>query len=146
VLAKEGYGFTVMLSYRPPAHLSDAEKQKNITLEFSRLGQKLERRGQPYVGLRVVEKKAGGELHGHALLFVLRSNLDAIRGWADTFEKSARVDYDEYQISVARHARPAVETDVQYVLKQHRWLVPAMMVLAQVGGFGKKATQFAGDA
>ena len=120
VIEKAGYPFTIFATVRPQEGSPDNAAKQRIGLQLARLGQALERRGQPYVGMVAFEKRPGGLLHGHALLFVLPENFDVVRRWADRFDETPQ-PRDEGADSVPKHARPAVETDVLYALKQHRW-------------------------
>jgi DNA-binding XRE family transcriptional regulator len=120
LVEKAGYRFTVFATVRPSRGLSDSEAKRHVSLQFSRLGQALERRGQPYVGMVTFEKRAGGLLHGHAPLFVLPENIDVVRRWADRFDETPQ-PRDESRASVPKHARFAVDGDALYALKQHRW-------------------------
>jgi hypothetical protein len=123
LVEKEGYRFTIFATVRPPRGLPDNEAKKHVTLQFSRLGQALERRGQPFVGMVTFEKREGGLLHGHAPLFVLPENFDVVRRWADRFDET-RLPPDESRASVPKHARFAAESDILYALKQRRWAGP----------------------
>jgi hypothetical protein len=120
LVEKAGYRFTVFATVRPPRGLSDSEAKQYVTLRFSHLGQELERRGQPYVGMVTFEKREGGLVHGHAPFFVLPENFDVVRRWADRFDETPQ-PRDESRASVPTHARFAVASDVLYALKQHRW-------------------------
>lgn len=123
-----GYPFTVFGTIMPPAHLPDSEKQKFIRLKLARLGQALERRGQPYVAMVALEKKRGGSLHGHAPIFVSPENLDVVERWADRFDP-VPVTYDSSP-QVEIHARLVgdafgdVTAAILYALKQHRFAGP----------------------
>ncbi len=117
-LERAGYPLNVFCTITPPIGMSDCEAKRLITLKFARLGQSLERRGQPAVGMTAFEKPIGGNLHGHSLQFVMRQNFDRIERWADRFDKRPR---DKYAFSVEIHARLAIPSDIDYILKEHRW-------------------------
>jgi hypothetical protein len=119
-LERAGYPLNVFCTITPPRGMSDREAKRFITLKISRLGQSLERHGQPFVGMTAFEKPSGGNLHGHALQFIMRHNFDRIERWADRFDNGRA---DEYTCSVEIHARLVTDTNaaVAYMLKQHRW-------------------------
>jgi hypothetical protein len=119
-LKRAGYPLNVFCTITPPRGMSDREAKRFITLKISRLGQSLERHGQPFVGMTAFEKPIGSNLHGHSLQFIMRQNFDMIERWADRFDKGRA---DEYACSVEIHARLVTDTNaaVEYMLKQHRW-------------------------
>jgi hypothetical protein len=126
LIAASGYRWSIFVSLMPPDYLSDAGKQKWIRRKLGRLGQALERRGQPYISQTTLEKKRGGKLHGHALIYVLPENFDMIERHADKFLRVARKKLDG-EISVEFHAEVIGATPddlrnvILYSLKQHRF-------------------------
>jgi hypothetical protein len=118
-----GYRFTVFLTARAPLGLTDGQAKRHVTRSFARLGQALERKGHGYIGLNVYEKPFNGLLHGHALLHVRRECLAAVKRWADRFDEHPARPYEQVE-SVALHARPAVRSDLAYILKQRQFNGP----------------------
>lgn len=126
------YRWSIFVSIRPPAHLSDGDKKKRVNKRLADLGQALERRGQPFIALKVFEKNAGGSLHGHALVFVLPENLDCVTRWSDVFDRSrafaqAREGNDnqvETHAALIGQAREDLRKAVMYAIKQHLWAGP----------------------
>jgi len=118
LLARAGYRFTVFATARAPLGLADdGQAKRHIARSFARLGQALERKGHDYIGLTTYEK-IRGLLHGHALVHVRPDCLWIVERWADRFDD--RPVYGPIE-SVALHARPAVRSDLDYVLKQRRF-------------------------
>lgn len=128
-IVNSGYRWTIFVSIRPPAHLSDGEKQKRIQLILARIGQALKRRGVPYIAMRIYEKPVGGSLHGHALIYAPKEHFDVIERLADKFDRVARKKLDT-DISVETHARLIGGTQddlrraILYPLKEHLWAGP----------------------
>jgi hypothetical protein len=120
LLARAGYGFTVFLTARAPLGLTDGRAKRHVALSFARLGQALERKGHDYIGLTTYEKRVGGLLHGHALVHVRRDCMWVVKRWADRFDEHPVKPYERIE-SVALHGRPAVHSDLGYVLKQRRF-------------------------
>lgn len=119
-LERQGYKPTILATVRPDTpDLSDSEAKKEIGLKFARLGQALERKGHSYIGIICYEKSPDGLMHGHALLHVRRGQRKVVARWADIFGDKGREGPD-----VPIHARPAVASDIDYILKQHRWSGP----------------------
>ena len=56
----------------------------------------------------------------HALLHVRRDCLSVVKRWADRFDERP-LRLREQVESVALHARPAVNSDLAYILKQRRF-------------------------
>jgi hypothetical protein len=117
-LGRAGFLLNVFCTITPPPEMSDSDAKRSIALKLARFGQSLERAGQPFVGMTAYEKPLGGNLHGHSLQFVMRRNFDRIERWADRFDgrRSNACDY-----SVEIHARLAAPSDIDYLLKEHRW-------------------------
>jgi hypothetical protein len=110
-----------MLTIRPPASLSDIEAKKYIQRKkLVRLGEKLERHGQLSIAVTVFEKKPGGVLHSHTLIYVHPDNLKDIERFADwcNWLRGGRPE----NVSVEIHARRIDDINgaSEYVLKQHR--------------------------
>jgi hypothetical protein len=91
----------------------------------------LERDGHGYIGLTVYEKPFNGILHGHALLHVRRECLSVVKRWADRFDDRPLKSCEPVE-SVALHARPAVQSDLEHILKQ-RQLTARASALASSG-------------
>jgi hypothetical protein len=89
-LARQGRPLNVMVTYRPPEGLSDAEAKRWINLRHGRIGQALKRRGHAFIGLKVFEKRPGDRLHAHGLYHVARRDMDIIKRAVDVFEQKAR--------------------------------------------------------
>lgn len=123
LLARAGYRFTVFATARAPLGLTDSQAKKHIARSFARLGQALKRNGHGYIGLNAYEKPIAGFLHGHALLHVRRDCMAVVKRWADRFDEP-RAKPCEPAESVNLHARPAVSSDLAYVLKQRRFNGP----------------------
>ena len=102
---------------RAPLGLTDSQAKRHVARSFARLGQALERKGHGYIGLNVYEKPVNGLLHGHALLHVRRDCLSVVKRWADRFDERPPRLREQVE-SVALHARPAVRSDLAYILKQ----------------------------
>jgi hypothetical protein len=115
-----GYRFTVFVTARAPLGLTDAQAKRHVARSFARLGQALERKGHGYIGLNVYEKPFTGLLHGHALLHVRLDCLSIVKRWADRFDERPTRLREQVE-SVALHARPAVRSDLDYILKQRRF-------------------------
>ena len=124
LLVWTGYPFTIFATARAPRGLSDGEAKRHVTMSFARLGQALERKGHGYIGLKAYEKKLGGLLHGHPLLHVRRECLSVVNRWADRFDERRPAKPREPVEGVALHARPAVRSDLGYVLKQRQFNGP----------------------
>jgi hypothetical protein len=139
LLALAGYPFTVFATARAPLGLTDGQAKRHIARSFARLGQALERKGHGYIGLNGYEKPLGGLLHGHALLHVRRECLPVVKRWADRFDERPARPHDQVE-GVALHARPAVRSDLAYVLKQHRFKGP----FERPGEFWQRSAPFAG--
>jgi hypothetical protein len=123
LLALARYPFTVFATARAPLGLTDGQAKRHIARSFARLGQALERKGHDYIGLASYEKPVGGLLHGHALLHVQRECLPVVKRWADRFDERPARPREQVE-SVALHARPAIKSDLDYVLKQRRFNGP----------------------
>jgi hypothetical protein len=123
LLARAGYRFTVFATARAPLGLTDSQAKRHIARSFARLGQALERKGHDYIGLTTYEKKVAGLLHGHALVHVRQDCLPVVRRWADRFDERPPKPCEPAE-SVNLHARPAVNSDLAYVLKQRRFNGP----------------------
>ena len=120
-LARQGYPLNVMVTYRPPDDLSDAEGKRWIALRHARIGQALERNGHAFIGLKAFEKRPGARLHAHALYHVTRSCMGVIENAVDLFERNPKRGQKG---DVPIHGRHATPEDVGYVLKQRRWAGP----------------------
>ena len=123
LLALAGYRFTVFATARAPLGLTDGQAKRHIALSFARLGQALKRKGHSYIGLATYEKPIDGLLHGHALLHVRRECLSVVKRWADRFDERPPGPREQVE-SVALHARPAVISDLAYILKQRQFNGP----------------------
>jgi hypothetical protein len=123
LLSLLGYRFTVFATARAPIGLTDGQAKRHVARSFARLGQALERKGHGYIGLNVYEKPFNGFLHGHALLHVRRDCLSIVKRWADRFDERP-LRLREQVESVALHARPAVNSDLAYILKQRQFNGP----------------------
>jgi hypothetical protein len=123
LLSLAGYPFTVFATARAPLGLTDGQAKRHIARSFARLGQALERKGHSYIGLVVYEKPVAGLLHGHALLHVRRECLPIVKRWADRFDERP-VGLRSQVEGVALHARPAIRSDLAYILKQRRFNGP----------------------
>jgi hypothetical protein len=122
LLEREGYRLNIFATIHADRDIADDKgKKRNIELKMARLGQSLERLGQPYIALKPFEKAVGGVLHGHLLIYVADENLDFIKRWADRFDEKCN---DEIVESVQTQARYAVPTDIRYVTKQHKYAGP----------------------
>ena len=125
-LSRAGYQPTIFITVRSPLGIDEGEAKKTIERKFSRLGEMCERAGHPYVALKVYEKKRGGLLHGHALIYVSRQQFYLVERWADFFEtdlkRSRTVKNEEPNVDI--HARRAVDSDGFYILKQHKFAGP----------------------
>jgi hypothetical protein len=120
-LARQGRPLNVMVTYRPPEGLSDAEAKRWINLRHGRIGQALKRRGHAFIGLKVFEKRPGDPLHAHGLYHVAKRCRDVIERAVDVFERRARRGQKG---DAPVHARPSNADGVDYVLKQRRWAGP----------------------
>jgi hypothetical protein len=120
-LARHGCPLNVMVTFRPPDGLSDAEGKRWVSLKHARIGQALKRHGHAFIGLKVFERRRGGRLHAHALYHVAKRCMDVIERAVDVFERRAKRGQKG---DVPTHARPASASDVGYVLKQRRWAGP----------------------
>ena len=118
-----GYRFTVFVTARAPLGLTDSQAKRHVARSFARLGQALERKGHGYIGLAAYEKPIDGLLHGHALLHVRRECLSVVKRWADRFDERPPRLREQVE-SVALHARPAVRSDLAYILKQRQFNGP----------------------
>jgi hypothetical protein len=105
-LARQDSPLNVMVTYRPPEGLSDAEAKRWINLRHGRIGQALKRRGHAFIGLKVFEKRPGDRLHAHGLYHVAKRCVDVIeravdvlkqRRWAGPDIESARPRRLRYQ-------------------------------------------------
>ena len=117
------YPFTVFATARAPLGLTDGQAKRHIARSFARLGQALERKGHGYIGLAAYEKPIDGLLHGHALLHVRRECLSVVRRSADRFDERPTGPREQVE-SVALHARPAIRSDLAYILKQRQFNGP----------------------
>jgi hypothetical protein len=120
-LARQGRSLNVMVTYRPPEGLSDAEAKRWINLRHGRIGQTLNRRGHAFIGLKVFEKRPGYRLHAHGLYHVAKRCMDVIERAVDVFERRPRRGQKG---DAPMHARPSNADGVDYVLKQRRWAGP----------------------
>lgn len=120
-LARQGCPLNVMVTYRPPEELSDAEAKRWINLRHGRIGQALKRRGHVFIGLKAFEKRPGDHLHAHGLYHVAKRCMDVIERAVDVFERRGRPGQKG---DAPLHARPSKADDVDYVLKQRRWAGP----------------------
>jgi hypothetical protein len=141
-LALAGYPFTVFATARAPRGLPDSEAKRHVARSFARLGQALERKGHEYIGLIVYEKGVGGLLHGHALVYVRQACMWVVKRWADRFDDRPVKPLKPYEPieGVNLHARPAVSSDLSYVLKQRQYNGP----FERPGQFYQKRAPFAG--
>jgi hypothetical protein len=121
-LARQGCPLNVMVTYRPPEGLSDAEAKRWINLRHGRIGQALKRRGHAFIGLKVFEKRSGDRLHAHGLYHVAKRCVNVIERAVDVFERQRARQGQKGDAPV--HARPSNANDVDYVLKQRRWAGP----------------------
>jgi hypothetical protein len=108
---------------RQQVYIRQHFRRGNAQSETGALGQSLERRGQPSIGVTVYEKKAGGALHGHSRHFVHKDNMEVIERFADRFDRRGGDSEDESE-SVEIHARMSVASDAGYILKQHQFPGP----------------------
>ena len=125
-LARQDSPLNVMVTYRPPEGLSDAEAKRWINLRHGRIGQALKRRGHAFIGLKVFEKRPGDRLHAHGLYHVAKRCVDVIERAVDVFERQRARQGQKGDAPV--HARPSNANDVGYVLKQRRWAGPDIEV------------------
>jgi hypothetical protein len=123
LLALAGYPFTVFATARAPPGLTDSQAKRHVAISFARLGQALEGKGHGYIGLTAYEKPVRGLLHGHALLHVRRECLPVVKRWADRFDERPVKPCESVE-SVRLHARPAVRSDLAYVLKERQFNGP----------------------
>ena len=112
-----------MNTSRAPLGLTDGQAKRHVARPFARLGQALGPRGHGYIGLTVYEKPLGGFLHGHPLVHVRLDCLSIVKWWADRFDERPPRLREQIE-SVALHARPAVNSDLAYVLKQRQFNGP----------------------
>lgn len=141
VVQQAGFPMNWFITQRyPEGARNDAEAKRRLGLSVDRIGQTLERRGQPYVALKVFEKPAGGLLHVHALISVLPENRDVIERWADRVDGTRPRKSGEDATGVDRHARPAVASDVEYILKEHHFAGP----FERKGAFWEKSEAITG--
>lgn len=120
LLMAEGFGFTVFATARGLFGRPDSESKRHVAKEFSRLCEMLGDKGHGYIGLTTYEK-INGYLHGHLLLHVQPEQMAVVKAWADRFDETPLRPHEIVE-GVRRHARPyAGLSDIQYVLKQHRW-------------------------
>jgi hypothetical protein len=117
-LARQGCPLNVMVTYRPPEGLSDAQAKRWINLRHGRIGQALKRRGHAFIGLKAFEKRPGDRLHAHGLYHVAKHCVDVIERAVDVFEQRTRRGQKG---DAPVHARSSNADDVGYVLKQRRW-------------------------
>jgi hypothetical protein len=120
-LARQRCPLHIMVTYRPPEGLSDAEAKRWINLRHGRIGQALNRRGHAFIGLKVFEKQPGDHLHAHGLYHVAKRCTYVIERAVDVFERRARRGQKG---DAPVHARPSNADGVDYVLKQRRWAGP----------------------
>jgi hypothetical protein len=139
LLSYLSYRFTIFATARAPLGLTDGQAKRHVARSFARLGQALERDGHGYIGLNVYEKPFNGLLHGHALLHVRRECLSVVKRWADRFDKRPLKSCEPIE-SVALHARPAVRSDLAYILKQRLFNGPC----ERPGQFWERSAPFAG--
>lgn len=121
-LERRGYRLNIFSTIAPPASLGDKDAKRFVQVKLARLGQSLERRGQPQIGITCFEKPIGGYLHAHSLQYVMLQNFDRLELWEDRFDRMRGGDKEAAQVEI--HARLAVASDVDYLLKQHRWAGP----------------------
>jgi len=102
----------LFVSIRPPSHITDdAERKKLCYRRASHIGQKLKRRGHPFVAVRVFEKDVDGLLHVHMLLHVSRQLTQEATSWGD---------------GLITDIRPASPKHLGYITKQRHPLPPDM--------------------
>lgn len=141
VVQQAGFPMNWFLTQRYPEEAkSDGEAKQLLARSMAHLGQNLERRGQPCVALKVFEKPSGGLLHVHALISVMPENRDVIERWADRVDWTKPKKSGEDATGVDRHARPAVPSDVEYILKEHQFAGP----FEKPGSFWEKSEAIAG--
>ena len=108
--AKAGMPLNRFVSIRPPSHITDDATRKKLCYRLaSHIGQKLGRRGAPFIAIRVFEKDIGGLLHLHILVHVPRCLMKEFSGWGD---------------GIVTDIRPAVAKHVGYITKQRHPLPP----------------------
>jgi hypothetical protein len=108
--AKAGMPLNRFVSIRPPSHITDDATRKKLCYRLaSHIGQKLRRRGAPFIAIRVFEKDLGGMLHLHLLVHVPSRLLKEFSGWGDL---------------IVTDIRPAVAKHVGYITKQRHPLPP----------------------
>jgi DNA-binding transcriptional regulator YiaG len=111
-----GMRLNVFATLRSPTGLTDVERKRVIARRTAHLGQALQRRGQPHIGMTFFEKRSGGDLHAHHLVHVEHKNIDVIERWADIYDPKPVKRREKLDVPI--HARPAVATDIGYVTKQ----------------------------
>ena len=108
--AKAGRRLNHFVSIRPPSHITDdAARKKHCYRLASHIGQKLGRRGAPFIAIRIFEKDIGGLLHLHMLVHVPRRLMHEFSGWGDL---------------IVTDIRPAVTKHIGYITKQRQPLPP----------------------
>ena len=118
--AKAGMPLNRFVSIRPPSHITDDATRKKLCYRLaSHIGQKLRRRGAPFIAIRVFEKDLGGMLHLHLLVHVPSRLLKEFSGWGDlivTNIQSASPKHIGY-ITKQRHPLPP---DLEKVVSHRR--------------------------
>ena len=108
--AKARRPLNVFVSIRPPSHITDDATRKKLCYRLaSHIGQKLRRRGAPFIAVRVFEKDIGGMLHLHMLVHVPKRLLKEFSGWGD---------------GIVTDIRPASPKHIGYITKQRHPLPP----------------------
>ena len=108
--AKAGMPLNRFVSIRPPSHITDDATRKKLCYRLaSHIGQKLRRRGAPFIAIRVFEKDIGGLLHLHMLVHVQRRLMKEFSGWGDL---------------IVTDIRPAAPVHIGYITKQRHPLPP----------------------
>lgn len=129
-IVNAGYRWSILLTIRPHVSLPDAEKQERIQKFLGDLSQALKRHGQPYIRMRVYEKKrGGGSLHAHVLIYVRKEYFFLIERMVDKFDRGARKRIKDDE-TVAIHARVIgssyddLRQAILYPLKEHEFAGP----------------------
>lgn len=108
--AKAGMPLNRFVSIRPPSHIADDATRKKLCYRLaSHIGQKLGRRGAPFIAIRVFEKDIGGLLHLHMLVHVPRRLMTEFSGWGDL---------------IVTDIQPAAPVHIGYITKERHPLPP----------------------
>jgi DNA-binding XRE family transcriptional regulator len=116
---RAGKALNRMVTIRAPKDVPDAVGKRIISRTVAHVGQALQRRNHPHVGVTVYEK--GEHLHAHHLLHVSRAKREVV----DRFHDGEDVD-----------VRPADAGAIFYVSKQRKHCQPDVERELQKRGFG----------